>query len=380
MAVVKGCAGGCGECPSCIARHKHYMENTTWLERNAIWLAGVALILFLLAVTNLHCEPVKISFVGDINFTDDVAQSIDQNGTTWPLDKIKPILAKSDFRVANLESPEGFGGAKYCPKTYYFKAKPKYLDVLKDAKFDLVSLANNHCLDYGPSVILQTEKELDARGIQHMGILHNASEENKPVIVKIKGYTFGFLAYCNVCPEEFAAGTNTAGVSVGTYALVAKQIKQLRSKVDFVIVFPHWGTEYYAADKNQKKLAKIMLAAGADAVVGAHPHVLQQVYQPDPTHVIAYSMGNFLFPMHWQVAEDSAILTLTFDKENGQNTMDVAWTDITLRGRRPLPVDPSHSVGEANIALRDTYIIHTGYQYDNNRRWPSNPPWTTVEK
>ena len=375
MGTTKSCAGGCGICDSCVARAKFLEERR--LKSGVSRFSGLLYIIFIIILVALtkwiHGESVQIAFMGDINLTSDIAESIDAHGLDWSFEKVQPYLDGVDFRVANLESPAGEGGARYCPKTYYFEAKPKYLDVLTHAHMDLVSLANNHCLDYGPNVILQTERELDSRGIRHMGIVHSSSEENQPVVVKIKGQTFGFLAYCNVCPEEFAPGKSTAGVSVGTYSLVAKQIRQLRPKVDYLIVFPHWGTEYFAADKNQKKLGQIMLDAGADVVVGCHPHVLQQIVKPDDGHVIAYSLGNFLFPMHWQVALDSTILRLTFDRVDGKNIVKVNHIDVALNSHRPVPLTAYVMENERNS--RDVYILEKGYQYNNNRRWPSEPPW-----
>ena len=141
-----------------------------------------------------------IAFVGDVNFTGRIGEYMNVSHTTWPFQEVKDILSKADYRVCNLENPAGFGGAKYCDKSVYFKANPKNLDALTYAGFDMVTLANNHALDYGPEVLSQTVRELEKRNIKYMGISWNNRTPYQPTYATINGLRVAFLGFCNACP------------------------------------------------------------------------------------------------------------------------------------------------------------------------------------
>lgn len=325
--------------------------------------------IFLLSLGSLGYsgQVTTLSFVGDVNFTSHIADGIEKNGIKWPFEKVRDILRSSDFTVANLESPAGTGGEKYCKKLVYFRADPKYLDALNDAGIDLVSLANNHALDYGPDVLNQTMEELTKRHIQYMGIVKDSSHENEPVVVNINDLKIGFLAYCNACPNEFSPGKDRIGVSVGYSFAVIDQIKKLRPLVDFIIVFPHWGSEYYGVDNNQWRLMDKIANAGADLIVGAHPHVLQKISTfimgPDKNFVVAYSLGNFLFPMGWYIAHDSAILNIHLEKGK-MITYD--FVPVSLNTNRPVPARQ-----DTEQFKRIKYILERGYEFNENRHLPT---------
>jgi poly-gamma-glutamate capsule biosynthesis protein CapA/YwtB (metallophosphatase superfamily) len=326
---------------------------------------------------SLHAETaVSIAFVGDVNFTGRIGEYMAISGTTWPFEKVKGALAKADYRVCNLESPAGVGGAKYCEKRVYFKANPNYLDALNDAGFNMVSLANNHALDYGPDILEQTRLELAKRNILDIGIVNSYRDRYVPTIVNIKGLRVAFLGYCNACPNEFGPRSNTAGVNVGMAASIKKQIGALKKNYspDFIVAMPHWGTEYGDVDKNQEFTGRALRDAGVDLVVGAHPHVLQRasVYKnaDGNSSVVAYSLGNFLFPMRWEVSMDSAILFVDLIKEGAKKTITQSWAPVSLDSNRPEFVQPG-----TERFKRDRYIIEHGYAFPEDRRWPKTGPW-----
>ncbi len=324
--------------------------------------------LLCLLVTSLHSQTVTMAFVGDINFTGRIGEQMAVSGTSWPFEAVKSQLKSADYTVGNLESPAGIGGAKYCEKRVYFKANPKNLDALTDAGFDLVSLANNHALDYGPDIIKQTQDELDKRGIKHMGILDDYTQKNEPVIVDIKGTRFAFLAYCNACPQEFGPKKDSPGVSVGLGEWIKRQTKSVRThyKPDYIIAMPHWGSEYFGVDKNQLYTRRMFNEAGVDVVIGAHPHVLQKAEWVNGT-LVAHSLGNFLFPMRWQISMSSAILMLSFEKGK-KPTYEVV--PVNLTSNRPVLVNP-----ESPEYKRTKYILDKGYEYGDNRKWPEDKFW-----
>jgi poly-gamma-glutamate synthesis protein (capsule biosynthesis protein) len=292
---------------------------------------------------------------------------MDKNGSEWVFEGVREELSSADYTIANLESPAGIGGAKYCEKRVYFKANPKHLDALTYAGIDMVSLANNHALDYGPDILRQTMEELDKRKIKHIGIVPNRSQKNEATIVDIKGVKVAFLGYCNACPTEFGPRSQTAGVSVGLGQWIRKQVAETRAKgADFIVAMPHWGSEYFGVDKNQRYTANVMREAGVDVIVGAHPHVLQQVEFLDKT-LVAWSLGNFLFPMRWQISLDSAILLVELEKGKKPKFDTIP---ISLDTNRPI-----RQFGEDESYARINYITKFGYQYNNERNWPNNGPW-----
>ena len=318
---------------------------------------------------SINAFSANIAFIGDVNFTGRISDAIVKDGISWPFEKVAKELSGADFTVANLESPLGVGGYKYCPKRVYFKADPNYADALCLAGIDLVSLANNHALDYGPEVLEQTKQELTKRGILYAGIVENNSHINKPVIVEINKTKIGFLSFCNACPQEFAPTNVTMGVSVGYSKTMVTQIKQLKPKVDFVVVMPHWGTEYAGPDINQKRQAQKAVDAGADLVIGHHPHVVQQAVKIGDS-IVAYSLGNFLFPMRWETSMDSMILNVLLEKGRS-----IQWNylPVSLENNRPEILQPWLKGWNTEKEARISYIVHNEYQFEkeraNDRRW-----------
>jgi poly-gamma-glutamate synthesis protein (capsule biosynthesis protein) len=328
-------------------------------------MKSIIALLVILATSHLSAngDKITISFVGDVNFTGRIDDYMSKNGHHWAFDKVRHHLSGPDFTVANLESPAGIGGYKYCEKRVYFKANPKHLDALVDAGVDMVSLANNHALDYGPDILKQTIGELTKRNIKHVGIVNNNKEKNKASIIDINGVKVAFLAYCNACPTEFGPRSNTAGVSVGLGAWIKKQIKETRGQgADIIVAMSHWGSEYFGVDNNQRYTCRMMREAGADIVIGHHPHVLQQVEFVDKT-LVAWSLGNFIFPMRWQISLDSAILNINIDKSTKQITYN--YIPISLDSNRPEPV----SLGSERFK-RISFVLDNGFEYNNNRKWP----------
>lgn len=311
---------------------------------------------------------VTLAFVGDVNFTGRIGDAMALNGASWAFEGVREELGSADYAIANLESPAGIGGAKYCEKRVYFKADPNHLDALVDAGIDMVSLANNHALDYGPDILRQTRDALDKRGIAYVGIRDNNKSHYMPRIVKIKGLTIAFFGYCNACPTEFGPRSNTAGVNVGMGKMIKEQVMLVKHyfNPDFIIAMPHWGSEYFGVDKNQEYTARMMREAGVDVIVGAHTHVLQKVEMIDKT-LVAWSLGNFLFPMRWQISLDSAILMVTLEKGKLPSYDTIP---ISLDTNRPI-----RQFGEDEAYARINYILKHGYEYNNERKWPKHGPW-----
>jgi len=315
-----------------------------------------------------------LAFVGDINFTGFVGEKIAEHGYKWPFYYVREELRSADYTVGNLESPAGVGGAKFCDKKVYFKANPDTLDALLDAGFDMVSLANNHALDYGPDILRQTMEGLDRRGIKYIGLRNDSKSPYVPTIVHVKGLKLAFLGYCNACMTEFGPTPDHMGVNAGMSQTIKAQVRRLRreQKPDFIIALVHWGKEYHGVDANQRYTQKAFLDAGVDVIIGSHPHVLQLIEQDKHRFgnpLTAFSLGNFLFPMRWQISLSSVILhvSLTVDKFNEKH-IKYEYTFIDLHDKRPSQTFPN---GIKDIARMD-YVLQKGYEYGGVRTWPVN--------
>lgn len=217
--------------------------------------------------------------------------------------EILDILADADIRVGTLETAIGneptFYEEKMHRKADVIYAKDADLIKLKDLHIDIVSLANNHFFDLGPEGANHAISLLDSLGIMHIGAGRNLEEASKPVVMKHEGKTIAFLGFCDWREENVGwcpiASETQPGVCPMYDDYVIGQIKNCKSQYDFVVVMPHWGREYQQAPTHVVyKLASNMIKAGADVVLGSHTHCVQPVIKKHG--VIAFSMGNFLFP------------------------------------------------------------------------------------
>lgn len=302
---------------------------------------------------------VRLAFMGDINLGRRVTGLLREKGEKWVFEAVKPVLDQADLAVANLESPVGDGGEEYVEKSVYLKGEPQDLDALSYSGLGLVTLSNNHVLDYGPDVMQQTVEGLNRRGILHTGLAFEGGRAQEPVYVTVQGVKLAFLGYCSVCPEEFYAKSSKPGVEVALPSVMAPEIRKAKKKADFVIVMVHWGTEYYGANDLQKRLAKSLHKAGADLVIGAHPHVLQQVQNLGKT-LVAYSLGNYLFDLkNCDACMNGCVLLVDLVKGKKPEWKAVA---LDLRHGRPEPLDDETYQAKVIHA-----ILKEGYEYNGDR-------------
>jgi poly-gamma-glutamate capsule biosynthesis protein CapA/YwtB (metallophosphatase superfamily) len=251
-------------------------------------------LLFLLMFSALaQAETVRLVFVGDVMLDDGPGKLIAAGGD--PLAPMAPLLADSDYRIGNLECPLATVGQPMPSKIYNFRADPRAVRVLK-GRFDAMSVANNHSGDYGKVAFLETMAVLDGAGIRHFGGGRNLVEAHAPLWIEQKGLRVAVLGYNEFKPRQFEAGANHPGIAWSEDSQVVADIRAARAAgADVVIPFMHWGWEREPEPtERQRQLARTMIEAGADAVVGGHPHVTQgaEVYRGKP---IIYSLGNFVF-------------------------------------------------------------------------------------
>lgn len=243
---------------------------------------------------------VRLLFAGDVYLSDHVLEAYDAAGG---IDGVlsqgyQTEIQAADYFVTNEEFPFSTRGTPAPDKQFTFRVHPEKVKLMQEMGIDLVTLANNHALDYGRDAMLDTIDTLDHAGIRHVGAGKNLAEARKPAIVELNGRTFAFIGATRVYPEaDWAAGTDSAGMfsAYDGGAALAEEVKAAKQQADYVIAYVHWGIEREEMPNEvQKSIAHRLVDAGADLVVGAHPHVLQGIeyYQGVP---IAYSLGNFVF-------------------------------------------------------------------------------------
>lgn len=276
------------------------------------WVVLALLLLSLKAVADTPV--VSIAFVGDIMLDDTPGKLIRQGRD--PFAPFAATLQAADYRVGNLECVVARGGSAEPRKPYTFRAHPRVLPLLR-RHFDAVSLANNHSGDYGSAAFAEMLGRLGKYGVAYFGGGHTLAEAHAPLLVERKGLRIALLGYNEFFPRSFEADFDKPGVAWSEDEQVVLDIRRARSEhhADLVIPVMHWGWEHERlASDRQRRLARLMIDAGADAVIGGHPHVTQDVetYRGKP---IVYSLGNFIFDGFDDAASNTGwLLRMELDK------------------------------------------------------------------
>ncbi len=252
---------------------------------------------------------------------------------------VRDLVSGADIAIANFENPAP-NAFRFHDHGTTFSANPAYIAGLAKAGIDWVSLANNHIGDAGRTAILQTMANLDKQGILHSGAGKNTADAHKPALLEAGGETIAILGYDTIAPT-YAAGTSKPGSAQMTSAALKADVAAARKAgADIVIVFPHWGIEYRATPTaSQKRLAHAAIDAGADLVIGNHPHWAEamEVYKGKP---IWYALGNFVFDQTWsEPTMEGITLELTF---NGKQLVQVRMRPHLILDRaQPNFMDPA---------------------------------------
>ncbi len=237
-------------------------------------------------------DDFELIYAGDIMLADlpgkAIARGID------PFAEFAEVLRGADATIGNLECVVATGG-EAVEKPWVFRADPKVLPLLK-RHFGIVSLANNHTGDFGHAAFLEQLELLDKNKLAYFGGGRDCAQARKPHMLNIKGLRVALLGYNEFKPRSFEAGPDWPGVAWSVDEQVVADIRAARTRhrADLVIPYMHWGWENEPANDRQKQLARVMIEAGADMVIGGHPHVTQETeyYQGK---LIVYSLGNFVF-------------------------------------------------------------------------------------
>jgi len=245
---------------------------------------------------------IRISAVGDIALNGRYNQIVNAGNLRALATSVAPLLAGSDIAVGNLEGPlttRPSVGPAWC---FTLRGHPAYAPILRDAGLNVLSLANNHMMDHGWEGLEDTCTHLRAAGIRYFGAGRSLREAREPLRITVRGLRIAFLAYCNVSVlSPIYADVDRPGVAPARRSYILADIAAAQRENNVVIVCMHWGQEHvrYPAPKH-RRLAFEMIAAGANLIIGHHPHVLQGVERV-AKGAVSYSLGNFVFSEEdWQ--------------------------------------------------------------------------------
>jgi poly-gamma-glutamate capsule biosynthesis protein CapA/YwtB (metallophosphatase superfamily) len=250
---------------------------------------------------------------------------------------VEPVISAADIAVGNLETTLRGSGFSGYPA---FRSPRSFARALQDAGFDVLTTANNHTLDGGAYGVRYTSDYLDSLGIAHTG-----SNRAGPAIVEHDGVKIAFLAYTyatNGIHSPFSGAVNRIKLATMKHAIAAA-----RAQADLVVVCPHWGTEYSRGiEKSTRAKARALIDAGADIILGSHPHVVRPI-EKYKGHYIVYSMGNFLSGMSKPYTDLGIMVDATVTRAGGVTS---------VASLRVLPVYRDMSSGRGSSAFRTVLI------------------------
>jgi poly-gamma-glutamate capsule biosynthesis protein CapA/YwtB (metallophosphatase superfamily) len=271
-------------------------------------------------LNDIKDEPVtSLIAVGDISYSRGVERVVKRQGDLYyPFLKIGDYLSTSDILFGNLETTIR-EGRQILDNEMVFRSNPGTEIILKDVGFSILSLANNHIPDFGQKGVLDTISYLDNVNVEHVGAGENIGEANSAVYIEKNDTIFSFLAYndSDVVPVSYEASENRAGTAFMRMDNLQDAVKEAKSKSDFVIVSMHSGIEYvYEPNKSQVNFAKAAVDAGADLVIGHHPHVVQTMEKYKGKYIF-YSLGNFIFDQAWsEETKEGLIIKIFFQSDD----------------------------------------------------------------
>jgi poly-gamma-glutamate synthesis protein (capsule biosynthesis protein) len=256
---------------------------------------------------------------------------------------IAPLLKPADITMVNLETAITTRGTPE-PKTYHFRAPASAFTALRDAGVDVVTMANNHGVDYGPVGLSDSLAAIKASNFPVVGIGHDAAEAYAPWRTTVRGQRIAFLGASQVIDDNlrdtWPAGTNHAGIaSAYNTTRLLKAVRDARRTSDIVVVYVHWGTERDSCPNGkQRSLAPQLAAAGADVIVGSHAHVLHGAGYLGRSFV-DYGLGNFVFYKRGDgLVAQTGVLTLTVRRHSVDT---VSFAPAHISNGLPYPVTGS---------------------------------------
>lgn len=247
-------------------------------------------------------------------------QTTQRNDFTWPWQKTADVLKSADITFINLETPL-MQNCQLINEGMSFCGSSKHIEGLLFSGVDVASLGNNHTANYGKPGLDETKKLLEDNGILVTGLNGPVFKDAPSYVIKeVKGIKFAFLGYTDI--------SKTPLVSSADENKIMLEVAEAKKNADVVIVQYHWGTEYITPpEERQKFLGRLTIDAGADLIIGNHPHWIKPIEFYNGK-LITYAHGNFIFDQEWsQKTKEGMVGKYTFD---GKNLVDVEYLPVEI--------------------------------------------------
>jgi poly-gamma-glutamate capsule biosynthesis protein CapA/YwtB (metallophosphatase superfamily) len=309
---------------------------------------------------------VTLMAVGDIMLGRLTGELILAEGASAPFTGVTELFQSADWVVANLECAIT-DEEQAEQKTYTFAAPLEAGAGLAQAGINVVSLSNNHSLDYGLAGLEDTLEILQINQIHTFGIGMNAMEARSPLVLQKDGLTIALLGYTDVPIEKssyfdtqsWIAGDSKPGLAWAKLADIQQDVVAARQVADVVLVYFHYGIENLNhATRTQHQLATGAIDAGASLVLGSHSHRLQEI-EPYKGGLIVYSLGNFIFDGFDPIANLTAVLSVRLDK-NG--VIDYTWYPMVIVDGIPQPADDASGQVILSLVAREYKVYKPGLE------------------
>lgn len=321
-------------------------------------------------IDGASAEKIIISLAGDVSFSTYVKSQVDKHGVSYPLANVRDIFENDDITFINLETAiTNIPKPSNPNKEYNFASYPNTAQELRDSSIDIVSLGNNHTLDYGLQGFIDTMNYLDEAEVQYVGGGRNYKEALKYEIYESKGRSVAVIAFNRVVPSKswLASDKKPGHVSLYDHEIdkILAYISDIKSKVDYLVMAIHWqGMPTEEVKANYIKAGHKLIDAGVDVLMGSHPHVMQgaEYYK---NGIIFYSLGNFVFPTTNDIRQNRAAIVQLEINSNDLSTT-VKYIPTKTANSRPVILQDKERINEINYINKlnkkfNSYIQANGY-------------------
>ncbi|WP_285765784.1 CapA family protein [Peribacillus sp. SI8-4] len=287
-------------------------------------------------------QPLTMTMVGDVMMGRYVQEVTEKHGYDYLFRYMKPYFAASDYVSGNYEHPvlkEEAASYKEADTAIRLNSNKSGVKAVKDAGFSVMTLANNHMMDFEEQGLLDTMDEFKRADMNHVGVGANTAEARESIdYADVNGLRVATLGFTDVYGKDAVPTATKAGILNSNpdllFEMIGKAKDAKQGNADLVVVNMHWGQEYStSATSRQTDLAKAVIDAGADIIIGHHPHVLQS-FDTYKDGIIFYSLGNFIFDQGWTRTKDSAMVQYHL-ADDGKASIDVVPLQIEEATPRP---------------------------------------------
>lgn len=304
---------------------------------------------------------VSGAFVGDIMTGRYVEEITSRHSHSYLFRYVQPFFDASDYVTGNVENPiteredeerEG--------KSITLRGEKEAVYAMDEAGFSTAALANNHTMDYGENALVDTLQAFDYSGIDGIGAGANMKEAQERISYQEKnGMTIATLSFSDIGGEAAVANEESPGILNFNPEVFVPMTAEANKHADLVIVHAHWGHEYNSrVSDRQRELAYALSHAGADIIIGHHPHVLESAEVYDGT-AIFYSLGNFVFDQGWTRTRETALGQFHV-LDSGETRFEL--TPMKIREASPAPLTSMDKLAEWSITRQLTRDLHVDWE------------------